>query len=69
MAGAILGGGIAVGSRFWNILGKEIAQFVGGFGPDRFGEGLERLPRMRIEVKQEKFGVIDRALLLAAVRL
>ena len=61
--------GIAVGATIWNSFGKQVAQFAARFGPDRFGEGLERAARMAIEVKQKRFGVIDRALLLAAATL
>jgi len=38
----------------WNNFGKQVAQFAARFGPDRFGEGLERAARMAIEVKQKE---------------
>ena len=34
------------------------------FGPERFGEGLQRAASLAMEVPQERFGIIDRALLL-----
>jgi hypothetical protein len=37
------------------------------FGPELFGKGLENAARMAIE-NQKKFGVGDRAILLAAAR-
>jgi glycosyltransferase involved in cell wall biosynthesis len=36
------------------------------FGPDRFGEGLERAATMAIKLKPKRFGIADRALLRAA---
>jgi len=36
------------------------------FGPDRFAEGLEQAATLSINVTQRRFGVMDRALLLAA---
>jgi hypothetical protein len=59
----------SLSATIWNIFGKQLAQFAARFGPDRFGAGFERAARMAIEVKQKKFGVIDRALLLAAATL
>jgi 1,2-diacylglycerol 3-alpha-glucosyltransferase len=38
------------------------------FGPDRFAEGLEHAATMAVNLKQKRFGVMDRALLLAAAR-
>jgi hypothetical protein len=38
------------------------------FGPDRFAEGLEGAVTMAIQFTRERFGVMDRALLLAAAR-
>jgi 1,2-diacylglycerol 3-alpha-glucosyltransferase len=38
------------------------------FGPDRFAEGLERAATMAVNLTQKRFGIIDRALLLAAGR-
>jgi glycosyltransferase involved in cell wall biosynthesis len=38
------------------------------FGPDRFGDGLEQAASIAVELTQKRFGVIDRALLLAAAR-
>jgi len=38
------------------------------FGPDRFAEGLEQAATLSINVTQRRFGVMDRALLLAAAR-
>jgi glycosyltransferase involved in cell wall biosynthesis len=38
------------------------------FGPDRFAEGLERAAMTTMNLPQKRFGVIDRALLLAAAR-
>jgi glycosyltransferase involved in cell wall biosynthesis len=34
------------------------------FAPERFGEGLERAASVALGVRQKKFGVMDRALLL-----
>jgi len=38
------------------------------FGPDRFGEGLESAAMTAINLQQKRFGLMDRALLLAAAR-
>jgi glycosyltransferase involved in cell wall biosynthesis len=38
------------------------------FGPDRFAEGLERAAMTAMNLTQKRFGVMDRALLLAAAR-
>jgi glycosyltransferase involved in cell wall biosynthesis len=38
------------------------------FGPERFAEGLERAATMATKFTPKRFGVIDRALLLAAAR-
>jgi 1,2-diacylglycerol 3-alpha-glucosyltransferase len=38
------------------------------FAPERFGEGLEQAATVAMKLKQTKFGVIDRMLLLVAVR-
>jgi len=36
------------------------------FAPERFGEGLERADSVAMGVRQKRFGIIDRALLLVA---
>jgi 1,2-diacylglycerol 3-alpha-glucosyltransferase len=46
--------------------GEASRRIAARFGPDRFGEGLESAVRMAMEVKSERIGIIDRALLLAA---
>jgi glycosyltransferase involved in cell wall biosynthesis len=38
------------------------------FAPERFGEGLEQAATVAMKLKLTKFGVIDRMLLLVAVR-
>jgi 1,2-diacylglycerol 3-alpha-glucosyltransferase len=38
------------------------------FGPDRFGEGLERAATVAMKFAPKKFGVIDRALLFAGAK-
>jgi glycosyltransferase involved in cell wall biosynthesis len=45
-------------------LGDNSYRIAANFGPDRFGEGLERAARVAMGVPQRRFGVIDRALLL-----
>ena len=52
MAGAIIGGGIAVGPRSGAFSGKQVAQFAARFGPDGFDEELERQPGWRSRSSQ-----------------
>jgi glycosyltransferase involved in cell wall biosynthesis len=49
-------------------LGENSYAIAANFAPERFGDGLERAARVAMEVPQKRFGVIDRALLLAASR-
>ena len=44
-------------------LGDASYRIAANFGPERFGEGLERAASMAMEVQQKRFGAIDRALL------
>src|SRR6266508_4223478 len=46
--------------------GEASRRIAARFGPDRFGEGLERAAKMAIKLTRKKFGLIDRTLLLAA---
>ena len=48
--------------------GEASRRIAAGFGPDRFGEGLEHAATMAIKLTPKKLGIIDRALLLAAAR-
>jgi len=48
--------------------GEASRRIAARFGPDRFGEGLERAAKMAIKLTRKKFGLIDRTLLLAAAR-
>jgi hypothetical protein len=45
-------------------LGEASYRIAANFGPERFGEGLERAASMAMEVQQKRFGAMDRALLL-----
>jgi glycosyltransferase involved in cell wall biosynthesis len=45
-------------------LGDNSFRIAANFGPDRFGEGLERAACVAMAVPQKRFGVMDRALLL-----
>jgi 1,2-diacylglycerol 3-alpha-glucosyltransferase len=47
---------------------EESRRIAARFGPDRFGEGLESAAITAISLRQKRFGLIDRALLLAATR-
>jgi glycosyltransferase involved in cell wall biosynthesis len=49
-------------------LGENSYEIAANFAPERFGEGLQRAARVAMEVPQKRFGVIDRALLIAAAR-
>jgi glycosyltransferase involved in cell wall biosynthesis len=46
--------------------GETSRRIAARFGPELFGEGLEQAASVATQLKQKKFGVIDRALLLAA---
>ena len=46
-------------------LGDNSYRIAANFAPERFGEGLERAASVAMEVPQKRFGVMDRALLLA----
>ena len=46
-------------------LGENSYRIAESFAPERFGEGLERAASEAIELPRKRFGVIDRALLLA----
>src|SRR6266498_659162 len=43
-------------------------RIAANFGPERFGDGLEQAASVAMQLKQKKFGVIDRALVFAAAR-
>jgi 1,2-diacylglycerol 3-alpha-glucosyltransferase len=45
-------------------LGDNSYRIAANFGPERFGEGLERAASVAMGVPQKRFGVMDRALLL-----
>jgi glycosyltransferase involved in cell wall biosynthesis len=45
-------------------LGDASYRIAANFGPEHFGEGLERAASMAMEVQQKRFGAMDRALLL-----
>jgi len=49
-------------------LGEASYRIAANFAPDRFGEGLEQAATTAIELRQKRFGVIDRALLFAAAK-
>jgi glycosyltransferase involved in cell wall biosynthesis len=49
-------------------LGETSYRIAANFGPERFGEGLERAASVAMEVPQKRFGVMDRALLLVTGR-
>jgi glycosyltransferase involved in cell wall biosynthesis len=49
-------------------LGDTSYRIAANFAPERFGEGLEQAATVAMKLKQTKFGVIDRMLLLAAAR-
>jgi len=49
-------------------LGDNSFRIASNFGPDRFGEGLERAASVAMGVPQKRFGVMDRALLLVTAR-
>jgi glycosyltransferase involved in cell wall biosynthesis len=44
-------------------LGDNSSRIAENFGPERFGEGLERAASVAMGVPQKRFGVMDRALL------
>ena len=46
-------------------LGDNSYRIAANFAPERFGEGLQRAVSVAMGVPQKRFGVIDRALLLA----
>ncbi len=48
--------------------GEASRRIAARFGSDLFAEGLERSATMAIRLTQKRFGVMDRALLLAAAR-
>jgi 1,2-diacylglycerol 3-alpha-glucosyltransferase len=45
-------------------LGDNSYRIAANFAPERFGEGLERAASMAVGVRQKRFGVMDRTLLL-----
>ena len=47
-------------------LGDNSHRIAANFGPERFGEGLEGAVNMAIALAPKRFGLMDRALLLAA---
>src|SRR6266516_1403068 len=49
-------------------LGEASYRIAADFAPDRFGEGLEQAATTAIELRQKRFGLIDRALLFAAAK-
>jgi glycosyltransferase involved in cell wall biosynthesis len=49
-------------------LGDNSYRIAANFAPERFGEGLERAAGVAMEGPQRRFGVMDRALLLAGAR-
>ena len=49
-------------------LGDASYRIAANFAPDRFGEALEQAATTAIELRQKRFGVIDRALLFAAAK-
>jgi glycosyltransferase involved in cell wall biosynthesis len=49
-------------------LGQASYAIAANFAPERFGEGLEQAATMASTLAQKRFGVIDRALLLAAAK-
>ena len=49
-------------------LGEASCRIAARFGPDRFGEGLQQTASVAINLTRKKFGVTDRALLVAAAR-
>ena len=48
--------------------GDNSYRIAANFAPERFGEGLKRAASVAMGVPQKRFGVMDRALLLAAAR-
>jgi hypothetical protein len=44
-------------------LGDNSYRIAANFAPERFGEGLERAASMAMRISQNRFGVMDRALL------
>jgi glycosyltransferase involved in cell wall biosynthesis len=49
-------------------LGDNSYRIAANFAPERFGEGLERAASVAMGIPQKRFGVMDRALLLAGAR-
>jgi 1,2-diacylglycerol 3-alpha-glucosyltransferase len=49
-------------------LGENSYRIAAKFAPERFGEGLQRAATVAMEIPQKRFGVMDRALLLAGAR-
>ena len=49
-------------------LGDNSYRIAANFAPELFGEGLERAVGVAMGVPQKRFGVMDRALLLAGAR-
>jgi glycosyltransferase involved in cell wall biosynthesis len=45
-------------------LGDNSYRIAANFAPERFGEGLERAASVAMGVRQKRFGIMDRALLL-----
>jgi glycosyltransferase involved in cell wall biosynthesis len=45
-------------------LGDNSYRIAANFAPERFGEGLERAASVAVGVRQKRFGVMDRTLLL-----
>ena len=49
-------------------LGDNSYRIAANFGPEFFGEGLERAARVAVDVPKKKFGAMDRALLFVTAR-
>jgi 1,2-diacylglycerol 3-alpha-glucosyltransferase len=49
-------------------LGDASRRIAANFGPEGFGEGLERVAKMAIELPRKKFGALERGVLFGAMR-
>jgi 1,2-diacylglycerol 3-alpha-glucosyltransferase len=49
-------------------LGDNSYRIAANFAPERFGEGLRRAASVAVEIPQKRFGIMDRALLLAGAK-
>ena len=49
-------------------LGENSYRIAAKFAPERFGEGLQRAASVAMEIPQKRFGIMDRALLLAGAK-